>query len=190
MAIVLPPLALSETYYRRGAGRLCIAPYVAAGADASPFRCVGMTKGDYEFDPKVSYHDFEGDQALGAVGTMRTKEDYTFKFTVLDLTLKNLQMLLGLSSSRLTGGDRTDNAGTLLMGEETNVIYYQFVWQGLAPPQSSATASMIQIYRGVIVNTGPIKFSKSNESSMQVTVRCYTDLSISTLGKTLKWFEG
>ena len=188
--LTFPAQALTDRNYRRGAGDLYVGTFVSAGADATDLRHVGMTKGDFEFDPKMTFHDFEGDQALGAVGTMRTKEDYTFKFTVLDLTLKNLQMLLGLSASRITGGDRTDNAGTLLMGEEFNVTYNQWVWRGLPPPQSSATSSIIQIFRGVVINAGPIKFSKGSESSMQLTIRCYTDLSISTLGKTLKWYEG
>ena len=188
--LTFPAQALSDTYYRRGSGDLYIGTYVAAGADATDLRHVGMTKGDFEFDPKVAYHDFEGDQALGAVGTMRTKEDYTFKFTVLDLTLKNLQLMLQLSSSRLTGGGRTDNSGTLLMGEETNVTYNQFVWKGLPPPQSSASGSVIQIFRGVIVNSTAIKFSKTQESALQLTIRCYTDLSITTAGKTVKWYEG
>jgi hypothetical protein len=188
--LTFPAQALSDRNFRRGSGDLYIGTYVAAGADATDLRHVGMTKGDFEFDPKMTFHDFEGDQALGPVGTMRTKEAFTFKFTVLDLTLKNLQVLLGLPITRITGGDRTDNAGTLLMGEEASVIYNQWVWRGLPPPQSSATSSVVQIFKGVVTNQGAIKFSKTGESAMQLTVNCYTDLSITTLGRTLKWYEG
>jgi len=190
MALNFPAQALSDRNFRRGAGDLYVGTYAGAGADTADLRHVGMTKGDFEFDPKMTFHDFEGDQALGAVGTMRTKEDYTFKFTVLDLTLKNLQVLLGLPVTRITGGDRTDNAGTLLLGEEPGVIYNQWVWRGLPPPQSSASASVIQIFKGVVVNAAAIKFSKTQESALQLTIRCYTDLSIATLGKVLKWYEG
>lgn len=190
MALSFPSLSLTDRTVRRGSGDLFVGTYAQAGADTSDLYHVGMTMGDFEFDPKVTIHDIEGDQFLGAVGAMRTKEDFTFKFSVKDLTLANLQKLLGLSASRLTAGGRTDNAGTLLMGEEVNVTFNQWVWRGLPPPQSSASASVIQIFRGLVVQSAPIKFSKTQESGMQLTIRCYTDPTITTLGKVLKWYEG
>lgn len=189
MALNYPTSAAKPEYVKRGAGECFIGDYASAGADTVTLRHLGPTQGGVEYDPKRAFHEVECDQFIGAVAAFPIKEEFTFKVTILDTTLANVAKALQLSTSRLTGGDRTDNSGTLLMGEETAILYHQFVWRGIPAPQSAATTQVLQLFKVVVIAASPIKFEKAKETAVQLTLRALTDPSISTAGKVGKWFE-
>lgn len=189
MPLVFPTAASDPQTIRRGAGRFYICGYVAAGADASVIRDMGPTLGGISFDPKRTMHEIEVDQFLGAVAAFPTKEDFTVKVTLLDTTLANVYKALQLSLNTLTAGDRTDNTGSMGLGEESAILYYQLLWKGTPAPQSSATTSVVQLYKCAFSGSSEIKFEKGKESALQLTFKALTDPSVTTVNKVGKWFE-
>ena len=189
MALVFPTAASDPQTIRRGAGRFYIGTYVAAGADASTIRDMGPTLGGIEFDPKRTMHPIECDQFLGAVAAFPTKEEFTLKVTLLDTTLANVYKALAMSLNTLVGGDRTDNSGSVGMGEESAILYYQLLWKGTPPPQSSATTSVVQLYKCAFSGASSIKFEKGKESAIQLTFIALTDPSVTAQNKVGKWLE-
>ncbi len=189
MPLVFPTAASDPQTIRRGAGRFYLCTYVAAGADASVIRDMGPTLGGFEFDAKRTMHPIEVDQFLNAVASFPTKEEHTVKVTLLDTTLANVYKALGMSLNTLTGGDRTDNTGSIGLGEESAISYYQLLWKGTPPPQSSATTSVIQLYKCAFMAASSIKMEKAKESAIQLTFIALTDPSVTTQNKVGKWLE-
>ena len=189
MPLVFPTDATSALTIKRGAGRFYICTYVAAGADASTIRDMGATLGGLEFDAKRTMHPVEVDQFLNAIASFPTKEEHTVKVTLLDTTLANIYKALGMSLNTLTAGDRTDNTGSIGLGEESAILYYQLLWKGTPAPQSSATTSVIQLYKCAFSGASSIKFEKGKESAIQVTFMALTDPTVTTQNKVGKWFE-
>ena len=109
--------------------------------------------------------------------------------TILDTTLANVYKMLQAASNTLVGGDRTDNSGSMGLGEENTILYYQCVWVGTPAPQSSASTSIIQLYKCSITGVAPLKFEKGKETAVQITIRALTDPSVTTANKVGKWFE-
>lgn len=187
MALIFPTDAAKPEYITHGAGRFYIGAYVAAGADASPLRDMGSTLGGIGFDPKRGMHLVEVDQYLGPIASFPIKEDHTIKVTLLDATLANIYKALAYSANTLTGGDRTDNSGQFGLGEETKELYYQIVWKGTPPSQSTATARILQLYKCSFEAIAEIKFEKAKESAFQLTFRALSDPSVSTANKVGVW---
>jgi hypothetical protein len=189
MALVFPSSSVKAEYIRHGAGDFYIGTYVAAGADAATIRHMGPTLGGLSFDPKRTMHPIEVDQFLGSIASFPTKEDFIVKVTLLDTTLANVYKALAYATNTLTAGDRTDNAGSMGLGEESREVYYQLLWKGNPPSQSSAAASIIQLYKCAFEAVAEIKFEKPKETGIQITFRALTDPSITTANKVGKWLE-
>jgi hypothetical protein len=189
MALTFPTSAAKPEFIRRGAGDIYIGAWVPAGADTPTLRHMGPTLGGIEFDPKRTLHNIIVDQFLGPVAAFPTAEDFTIKFTLLDTTLANFYKAMQYAQNTLVGGDRTDASGSLGLGEENAYTYYQIVWKGTPPPQSAASASILQFYKCVFTQVAAIKFEKEKESALQVTYTCLTDPSITTANKVGKWFS-
>lgn len=189
MPLVFPTAASDPQTIRRGAGRFYICTYVAAGADASTIRDMGPTLGGIEFDPKRTQHPIEVDQFLGPIAAFPIKEEHTIKVTLLDTTLANVYKALGMSTNTLVAGDRTDNSGSIGLGEENAILYYQLIWKGTPPPQSAATTSIIQLYKCAFSGASSIKFEKPKESAIQLTFMALTDPTVTTANKVGKWLE-
>ena len=189
MALTFPTNAAKPEYIRRGAGNFYIGAYIAAGADTVTLRHMGPTSGGFELDPKATVHEIEVDQYLGPVAAFPMKEEFTAKVTILDTTIENIKWMLHSVSNTLVGGGRTDNSGSLGLGEENTISYYQCVWVGAPPPQSAATTSIIQLYKCRITGVAPLKFEKGKETAVQITIRALTDPSVTTPNKVGKIFE-
>lgn len=189
MALSFPTSAAKPEFIRRGAGNFYIGAYIAAGADTVTLRHMGPTSGGFELDPKATKHEIEVDQFLGPVAAFPTKEEFTAKVTILDTTLANVYKMLQAATNTLVGGDRTDNSGSMGLGEENTILYYQCVWVGTPAPQSSASTSVIQLYKCSITGIAPLKFEKGKETAVQITIRALTDPSVTTANKVGKWFE-
>jgi hypothetical protein len=184
MALSFPSDDASGQLAYSGAGKLYLGAYVASGADAGTLWFVGGTQGGVEFDPKRTQHEIEVDQYLGPIAAFPTKENYSVKFTTVDATLKNIQQVLAWNKNALTAGTRTDNTGSLPLGEETNRVYLQLVWKGAAlPGYTTGTARILQLYRAVFMGSGAIKMEKGKETSVQVTFHALSDPSAVLAGK-------
>jgi hypothetical protein len=174
------------TLFISGAGDLYIGTYAAAGADSAALRHMGPTSGGIAIEYKRDMHPVECDQFLGAVAAFPTKEACTIKVTLQDMTLANFYKALNMSVNTLTAGDRTDNSGSMGLGEETAQLYFQVVWKGKAPAQSSATSRIWQLYKCFTVTAGEVKNEKTKEAGVQVTLQALTDPTVTTANKVGK----
>lgn len=186
MALSFPTAPNPATLFVSGAGDSFIGTYAAAGADSSSLRHMGPTLGGVAIEYKRDMHPVECDQFLGAVAAFPTKEECTIKFTLLDMTIANFYKALNMSVNTLTLGDRTDNSGSTGLGEETAQQYFQFVWKGKAPAQSSATARIWQFYKVVTLSAAEVKMEKGKETGVAVTLRALTDPTVTTANKVGK----
>lgn len=182
MALVFPSDDASSSFAYSGAGKLYLAPYTPAGADAIGLAFVGATTGGVEWDPKRQQHLIECDQYLGSIGAFPTKEDFTVKFTTIDTTLANIYRVLDYSKNTLTGGERSSSSGSLPLGEESWRAYVQLIWKGPAIP-AYGTYRLLQLYRCAFVGSSAIKFEKGKESTIQVTFHALSDPSAVAAGK-------
>lgn len=186
MALSFPTAPNPATLFVSGAGDSYIGTYAAAGADSSALRHMGPTLGGVTIEYKRDMHPIECDQFLGAVAAIPIKEECTIKFTIMDMTIANFYKALNMSLNTLTLGDRTDNAGSAGLGEETAQLYFQFVWKGKPPAQSSATSRIWQFYKCFTMSASEVKMEKSKEAGVQVTLRALTDPSVTTANKVGK----
>jgi len=189
MALSFPTAPNPATLFVKGAGRFYLGTYAAAGADSPSLRDMGPTSGGIAIEYNNEKHAVECDQFLGAVAMFPSKETVTVKVTLQDATIANLYKAYGFSLNTLTLGDRTDNSGSSGLGEETATVYYQLVWKGEAPSQSSATARVWQFYKAVVEKVAEVKMEKGKETAVQFTFRCLTDPSVTTANKCGKVFD-
>lgn len=189
MALSFPTASTSPTFVRSGGVRLYLAAYVAAGADATGLRDMGGTMGALSVKTSKTNTQIECEQFLNSIGAIPAKEEFLVTVTMLDTTLANITWAMGAAASRLTLGDRTDNAGALLGGEELAMRYYQLIIKGLPPSQSSASASVFQAYMASVETQPEFKFEKGKPMGIQITFRLHTDTTITTAKKVYNWFE-
>jgi hypothetical protein len=183
MALTYPADPTNSAYIRKGTGRLYLGAWVTGGADANPLVDLGPTQGDIGFTYKKSMKVIECDQFLNGIGAFPSKEEFDLKATFIDLTLANWYRLVGSSVRTITGGDRADNSGSVGLGEENAIKYWQLVWRGFPPASSSATISRIQCWRVIVTGASEVKFGKAKESSLQVTFMPLTDPTAILAGK-------
>lgn len=186
MALTFPTPPNPATLFVSGAGDFFIGTYVVAGADSPTLRHMGPTLGGVSIDYKKDTHPIECDQFLGAVAFIPIKEEVTIKLTLQDMTIANFYKALNMSVNSLVAGDRTDNSGSSGIGEENAQTYYQVVWKGKAPAQSSATSRIWQFYKCFTMSASEVKMEKSKEAAVQVTIRALTDPSVTTANKVGK----
>jgi len=186
MALNFPTAPNPATLFVSGAGDFYIGTYAAAGADSAALRHMGPTSGGVAIEYKRDVHPVECDQFLGAVAAFPMKEECTIKVTLQDMTIANWHKAMNMSVNTLTAGDRTDNSGSSGLGEENAHLYYQVVWKGKAPSQSSATARIWQFYKCVTMSVAEVKMEKAKETAVQVTIRALTDPTVTTANKVGK----
>ncbi len=184
--LTFPTAPNPATLFVSGAGDSFFGTYAAAGADSAALTHTGPTFGGVAIEYKRDVHPVECDQFLGAVAAFPTKEECTIKFTLLDATLANYYMAQNMSVNTLVLGGRTDNSGSIGIGEETAQKYFQFVWKGKPPAQSSATSRIWQFYKCVTMSVSELKNEKTKETSYQVTLRALTDPTVTTANKVGK----
>lgn len=186
MPLSFPTPPNPATLFVSGAGDFYIGTYAAAGADSVALRHMGPTLGGVAIEYKRDLHPVECDQFLGAVAAFPIKEECSIKLTLQDMTIANFYKAMNLSLNTLTAGDRTDNSGSTGLGEETAQLYFQAVWKGKAPAQSSATSRIWQFYKCVTMSVSEVKMEKSKEAGVQVTIRALTDPTVTTANKVGK----
>ena len=184
--LTFPTAPNPATLFVSGAGDSYFGTYAAAGADSAALTHMGPTFGGVAIEYKRDVHPVECDQFLGAVAAFPMKEECTIKFTLQDMTLATFYKALNLSVNTLVLGGRTDNSGSIGLGEETAQLYFQFVWKGKAPAQSSATSRIWQFYKCVTMSASEVKFEKTKETGVQVTLRALTDPTVTTANKVGK----
>ena len=186
MALSFPTAPNPATLFVSGAGDLFIGTYAAAGADSAALTHMGPTSGGVAIEYKRDMHVVECDQFLGGVAAFPMKETCTVKVTLMDMTLANFYKSLNMSLNTLVGGGRTDNSGSMGLGEESAQLYYQLVWKGKAPAQSSATSRVWQFYKCFTVTASEVKNEKTKEASVQLTIQALTDPTVTTANKAGK----
>ena len=186
MPLSFPTAPNPATLFVSGAGDFYIGTYAAAGADSAALVHMGPTQGGMASEYKRDVHPVEVDQFLGAVAAFPTKEEFTLKVTLMDMTIANFYKALNLSLNTLVGGGRTDNSGSTGLGEETAQLYFQAVWKGKPPAQSSATSRIWQMYKCVTMSVSEAKMEKTKETGIQVTIRALTDPTVTTANKVAK----
>ncbi len=190
MALSFPTEVNTSLFYRRGAGQVFIGPWLTGGADTTLYRCGGMTT-PVEFEYKRDFKLVETENDLAPIDGFPIKETCTLKASFLDLTLKNWHDILNLVSTSLTAGGRADNTGSVKIGADKARSFLQVVWQGDPAPQSSASSSVIQIYKAIPTSVSTVKFDKKAEATLQVTFTGLHDKSaeLASKGPIAYWFE-
>jgi hypothetical protein len=91
---------------------------------------LGFTAGGVELNHEVTSKDIEADQVVGRVKTMKTKDGYTIKTSLLESTLANLQIVWGLTAAPATDGSGNN---VLYVGVERTFKNHSLYFVGQGP---------------------------------------------------------
>ena len=157
------------------------APF-ATGGVAGTFVDVGYTKEAASIEPVTGWFDVETEQTLAAVDGAPIKQDWTFKFTLLELKLDMIRQLLNLVSGDLTGVDPNK---TLVLNEPwrsgTPQMYQlRFTTKGTklsTDPAKVRASRTITFWKTILQGFDPWKLAKGDVQALAVTARAYHDES-------------
>lgn len=182
----------------QGPTKLWYAPYVPNGAAPAQntIKSLGMLdKSGIEFDHKPTYGDVEVDQSTSPVDTFLTKQDWSLKATLVELSPANVQFLLGCQAAALVNGG---GVSTLSLGDPFDVpaganpsmrppifcVIFQFPSPGHDQTTSPPGAwGYYQFYKAYVNTHGAIKYGKDTLSSANVTIRALTDITVAGASK-------
>jgi hypothetical protein len=144
--------------------------------DANP----GWTSGGVSIEHAAENYDVEVDQEPNAIKSFRTKETFKVKTNLVENTVENIKIALGIASAI----DTTTRAGyrrIVLGGSAAEAVEHTLDIYGNAPG-SPARQRRIHFYRVVAIEFGPMTMEKNKEQVLPVTFEALYDSTNDAIG--------
>lgn len=168
-----------------------IAPYVAPAngttvATGFTWADVGATFGPTTLEIKRTYHDFKPEQYLARIGAIKTGDEKSIKFGMMEATLANLARALDIPTTLVSGGVLSSKASAVLQQIALRLVG-PGVWTN-ATTQKTRTAL---IWKALISDVATIGFNRNEETKYMVTANIYQEsiLTSATLADDIQITE-